>query len=263
MLPELDNHTLAPIWRVGHIYTTRYCWMGCPFCSLAVVASKPEPGLTLDQVDHAAVNFRNADVVKLEGGLLLKEPFDYWLKLIRHIRHKDVRKLWAFSPQELWHFHQAERRSVRDLLTGLKWVGVDGLNPGGSESLHRAWSPHRLSPSEWATVAEAAHELGLTVRAALIVPPVPDGSLVNDYLAALGDTPVTGFELKPLRAAHTRLAQHGDAEWLEVIPLVQQLKDRTPLPVHIRLDCWDDDARYLLSVAGADGFFVPDWTVAP
>lgn len=264
MLPEIQNATVAPVLRVGHIITTRVCWMGCPFCDLAVTRAKPEPGLALGSLDNLDPQLvSQADLIKLHGGLMLKEPFDYWLQVIRRLRDRYALPLWAFSPQELWHFHQSERRSIRDLLAGLKWAGATGLNPGGSESLSHRWSSYRLSHTEWLSVAEAAARAGVSLSAALIVPPRPPKTLIDDSLAALSEAPITSIEVKPLRSRGTRLAKLGDAEMLELIPVIERLKEQSSHAVGIRLDKERPDAQLFLSAAGADGFFVPAWTVAP
>ncbi len=264
MLPDLQKAKMAPVLRVGNIITTRVCWMGCPFCDLSVIRAKPDPGLSLAAVDNLDPHLASqADLIKLHGGLMLKEPFDYWLQVIRHLRDGYAGPVWAFSPQELWHFHQSERRSIRDLLAGLKWAGATALNPGGSESLGHRWSSHRLSEAEWLTVAEAAARAGISLPAALIVPPSPPETLVDNYLSALAKAPIASLEIKPLRSQGTRLAKLGDAEMLELIPIIERVKEQSSHAVSVRLDRERPDAQLFLSAAGADRFFVPTWTVEP
>lgn len=263
MLPELHPERMAPVWRVAHLYTTRICWMGCPFCDIAHMESKPQSGLSPDRLDHDGGPWDGVDLVKLHGGLSIEEPFDYWLQLIRDVKRRSSKPLWAFSPQELYHFHQKEHRSFRDLLAGLKWAGVEGLGPGGSESLHTPWSAHRMTARDWATVARGARDLALSLTAALIVPPLSDPAIVDAFVQNLAAIPVTAIDVKPLRAAHTPLGHLGDTEMLEVVPVIQRLRELTDLPIYVRLDSRRPDAQLWLSSAGVDRFFVPAWSVSP
>lgn len=264
MLPDIQKAKMAPVFRVGNIITTRVCWMGCPFCDLAVTRAKPEPGLSLRAVDNLDTHLESqADIIKLHGGLMLNEPFDYWLQVIRRLRDRYTQPIWAFSPQELWHFHQSERRSIRDLLAGLKWAGATGLNPGGSESLGYRWSPHRLSEAEWLQVSAAASRAEISLSAALIVPPRPPDTLVDNYLSALANAPIAALEIKPLRSQGTRVARLGDTELVELIPIIERIKDKSSHSVSVRLDGERPDAQLFLSAAGANRFFVPAWTVEP
>ncbi len=272
MLPELHPDSTAPIWRIGYFNTSRYCWMGCAFCDFAkplpnVALAEVPPGLNLDLVNQA-LDFGAVDRLKLHGGLSMREPFDYWIHLIRQIKGRTLKPLTAFSPVEIWQYHVREHRSLRDLLGLLKWAGADALGPGGSETfdveLRRAWSPYRMTPDQWLQVAEAAEQTGLPYHVGLMVMPRMPLAAVEAHLSALRHLRPAAWELKPFRSEKTALAVQGDAHLLEIADVVEHVRHSlSEAVIHVRLDAPRPDAAQILHAAGASAMLVPVWEVSP
>lgn len=272
-MPDLAaDHKLAQVIPVGLLTTTRYCWAGCAFCRLAI----PKPKWDLSRApsglgpDHlSAISFDNVREVRVRGGLSLKEPFDYWIHLIRGLRKTYSGSITAFSPVEVWQYHQLEARPVRELVRLLRWAGADRLGPGGSETfddtLREQWSPYRLTRAEWIQVAKVAREANLGISAAPIVLPGLTAGAWRDYLSPLIDLSIDHLEFKPLQSQGTRLAAMGDASLLEVSQAVYDIHGLVPdLPLYVR---WHSpnlaDASEILGAAGACALVVAQWEVNP
>ena len=273
-MPELRAGANLDIIPVGRLTTTPYCWAGCAFCRLArplpkVRMTDAPAGLTLAHLAARGVNLDQTAQIRLRGGLSLREPFDYWIHFLRHLRAQYQGRLIAFSPVEIWQFHVLERRSLRDLLHLLKWAGVDLLGPGGSETwtpeLRARWTPHRLEPNEWLSVAEAALQVGLGFSMAPIIGAHMGETEWNEYVAVILQHDPQELEVKPLNSEGTRWAAHDSASILETVAAIQRLREATPsLPLYV---CWDeqplDDAAAIFAAAGADGLLTSVWEVTP
>lgn len=272
-VPKLiGGDTPAAIVSVGLLTTTPFCWAGCAFCRLAsplprTTLFRVPSGLTVDHLDQAPVDWNQVSEVRLRGGLSLKEPLEYWVHLLRILRKKFQGRLTAFSPVEIWQFHQLEGRTLRDIVGMLRWAGVDALGPGGSETwdpeIRSTWAPYRLSLDEWLQTAKAALLAGLSTSCAPIIAPGHLQMSWPNYLAPLVDLDLQHLELKPLKSETTRLSILGDAGLLESAAAVMAIRELRPdLPVLVR---WDrenlDDAVEILGAAGAIGITVPTWEV--
>ncbi len=268
----LEPEHQALLTPVGRLTTSRACWAGCAFCRLAIPSprvSLPDapPGLNLDRSPAGGIPWDTAAWLKLRGGLSLREPFEYWLHIIRRIKACSDAPLTAFSPVEMWHFHTQERRPVRELARLLKWAGADFLGPGGSElwitDLPPAWAPYRITPSQWLTVAEAARAADLAFSAGIVAAPTKL-TATAEALAVLRDTQPHHLEVKPLVSDGTRLGGLGNANVLHTAAFVRQLRQDLPeIPVYV--DWHDDpaDTDTIFGSAGADRVLLPVWEVSP
>ncbi len=272
-MPDLAaEHSLAEVIPVGLLTTTRYCWAGCAFCRLAILKpkwdlSRAPSGLGPDHLN--AIDFQAVREVRLRGGLSLAEPFDYWIHVIRGLRKAYAGPITAFSPVEIWHYHQLEARPIRELVRLLRWAGADHLGPGGSETfddtLREQWSPYRVTRVEWIQVANAAQEANLGISAAPIVLAGLTTGTWRDYLALLSDFALHHLEFKPLQSQGTRLSVMGDASLLEVSQAVDEVHGLVPdLPLYVRWHSQDvADASEILGAAGACALVVTQWEVSP
>lgn len=273
LLPVLQPDAAAPVLSLGLLTTTRYCWAGCAFCRLAkpvpdIPLSEAPAGLTVEQIDRAPVDWRSVQHLKLRGGLSLREPFDYWIHLVRDVKRRSSSPLTVFSPVEIWQYHIREKRSIRELLGLLKWAGADYLGPGGSETwnedLRSQSSPYRMRVDEWVQVARTAEDVGLAYTAAMMVVPRMTESQWDDYVKGLQDLHPAYLELKPLMSGTTAWARHGDAHLLEVSSALRRMREVWPaLSIYVREDLPSPDAAEVLGASGASAVLVPGWEIAP
>jgi len=79
----------------------------------------------------------------------------------------------AFSPSEIGHIADLEKISLADVLGRLQAAGLAGLPGGGAEMLddevRRRVSPKKQSAAGWLDAMRAAHALGLTTTATMVI----------------------------------------------------------------------------------------------
>ncbi len=269
---SLEPEQRALLTPVGRLSTSRMCWAGCAFCRLAISSprmSLPDapPGLSVDRLQADDIAWDAAAFLKLRGGLSIKEPFDYWLHLIRRIKELSQAPLMAFSPVEVWYFHTQERRPVRELVRLLKWAGADFLGSGGAElwlsGLPLEWAPYRLTQSEWLTVADAARAADLRFAASILVPPT-GLSLSPDSIKVLQDVKPHHLDVKPLVSDGTHLGALGNANVVVTASSVNQLRQHLPeVPVYVDWAEEPEDTDAIFGSAGAERVLVPIWEVLP
>jgi hypothetical protein len=272
-VPNLTSSVRAALIQRGTLTTTRFCFAGCAFCRLAVPlpkvpANRAPAGLALQSIE-SGLAWDDVDEVHMRGGLSLREPFDYWVQLVRRIREKTSARLVVFSPVEIFQFHTLERRTLRELLRLLKWAGADALGPGGSETfddeLRQHWAPYRLTADEWIRTAEVAAAVELPLHAAPIVTPKTTFEDWQRYCARLSAVPVERVVIKPLASEGTRLGSYGDTNIVLVADAVRVIKDHRPglaLGVHYSGGAVDD-ARLIFGSAGADSVLTDVWEASP
>jgi len=112
--------------------------------------------------------------ILMQGGLVPGEdhpsghglPFSWYEDLLRFIRkHYPSIHIHAFSPPEIWAFHQVYGLSLEDVLRRLQDAGLDTIPGGGGEILvdrvRRKIGRGKTNTDEWLAVMRAAHQLGM------------------------------------------------------------------------------------------------------
>jgi len=93
-------------------------------------------------------------------------PFSWYLDLLRFIKqHYPTIHIHAFSPPEIWAFHQIFDLPLRDVLLRLRDAGLDTIPGGGGEILvdrvRRKIGQGKTMTDEWLAVMRAAHQIGM------------------------------------------------------------------------------------------------------
>jgi cyclic dehypoxanthinyl futalosine synthase len=93
-------------------------------------------------------------------------PFEWYLDLLRYIRkHYPTIHIHAFSPPEIWAFHQVFDMPLVDVLRRLQDAGLDTIPGGGGEILvdrvRRKIGQGKTLTDEWLAVMRAAHQVGM------------------------------------------------------------------------------------------------------
>ena len=112
--------------------------------------------------------------ILMQGGLVPDEthpsghglPLAWYLDLLRFIkRNYPTIHIHAFSPPEIWAFHQVFRLPLRDVLLQLRDAGLDTIPGGGGEILvdrvRRKIGRGKTLTDEWLAVMRTAHQIGM------------------------------------------------------------------------------------------------------
>ncbi|MCZ6682133.1 MAG: CofH family radical SAM protein [Planctomycetota bacterium] len=107
----------------------------------------------------------------LQGGLVPADgasglSFDWYLDLMRFIKRNYPQiHIHAFSPPEIFAFHQVFGMSIRDVLARLRDAGLDSVPGGGGEILsdrvRRKIGVGKTMTDEWLEVMRQCHMLGM------------------------------------------------------------------------------------------------------
>jgi len=100
-------------------------------------------------------------------------PFDWYLDLLCFIkRNYPTVHVHAFSPPEIWAFHQLYRMPLRDVLLRLREAGLDTVPGGGAEILvdcvRRKIGRGKCLTDAWLAVMRTAHQLGMKTSATMM-----------------------------------------------------------------------------------------------
>ncbi len=162
-----------------NINYANYCTAKCIFCNFKAdppgehvtrkdlpkgyVLSFEEIGRKIDEL--VAIS---GTQVLMQGGLVPGDmlPFNWYLDLIRFIKknYPEVH-VHAFSPPEIFAFHQVFDMSIRDVLLRLQEAGLDTIPGGGAEILvdrvrHKI-SQGKTNTQEYLEVMRQAHLIGM------------------------------------------------------------------------------------------------------
>jgi cyclic dehypoxanthinyl futalosine synthase len=109
--------------------------------------------------------------ILMQGGLVPAEglvglPFDWYIGLMQFIKTNYPRiHLHAFSPPEIFAFHQLYSMPIHDVLARLQDAGLESVPGGGGEILsdrvRRKISVGKASTAQWLEVMRQCHILGM------------------------------------------------------------------------------------------------------
>jgi cyclic dehypoxanthinyl futalosine synthase len=162
-----------------NINYANYCSARCIFCNFKAdppgmasgrrdlppgyVLSFPEIGRKIEEL--LAIG---GTQVLMQGGLVPADmlPWDWYLDLLRFIKREYPGiHVHAFSPPEVWAFHQIFDMPVRDVLLRLQEAGLDSIPGGGGEILvdrvRQRIAQGKTSTQEYLTVMREAHLIGM------------------------------------------------------------------------------------------------------
>jgi cyclic dehypoxanthinyl futalosine synthase len=153
------------------------CTAGCTFCNFYRRPGSPEAYiLTYAQIARKIEELLaiGGTQVLMQGGLAPAEthpsgqglPFAWYLNLLRFIkRNYPAIHIHAFSPPEIWAFHQTFHLPLRDVLLRLQEAGLDTIPGGGGEILvdrvrHKI-GRGKATTGQWLSVMRQAHRIGM------------------------------------------------------------------------------------------------------
>ncbi|MBI4578074.1 MAG: CofH family radical SAM protein, partial [Planctomycetes bacterium] len=150
---------------------TNICNVYCKFCAFyrtendaeAYVRTQEEIAQKIDETLALG-----GTQILMQGGLVPPEilGFDWYLDLLRFIKkHYPGIHVHAFSPPEIFAFHQVFDMSIRDVLLRLRDAGLDTIPGGGAEILvdrvRDKISRGKTRTDEYLEVMRQAHLIGM------------------------------------------------------------------------------------------------------
>lgn len=161
------------------------CTAKCIFCNF-----KADPGaddayiLSFEQIGakiEELVDIGGTQIL-MQGGLVPTEShptgdglsFEWYLDLLRFIRsnHPSIH-IHAFSPPEIWAFHEIYGMPLKDVLHRLQDAGLHTIPGGGGEILvdrvRDKISQGKSRSAEWLEVMRAAHEVGMNTSCTMMI----------------------------------------------------------------------------------------------
>jgi cyclic dehypoxanthinyl futalosine synthase len=160
------------------------CTARCTFCNFyrkpgdeqAYILSYEQIGAKIEEL--LAIG---GTQVLMQGGLVPEPehpsghglPLDWYLDLLRFIkRNYPTIHIHAFSPPEIWAFHERFHMPLRDVLLRLQEAGLDTIPGGGGEILvervRRKIGRGKATTEQWLTVMRAAHGIGMNTSCTMM-----------------------------------------------------------------------------------------------
>jgi cyclic dehypoxanthinyl futalosine synthase len=154
-----------------NINYSNICTAKCIFCNFKVNPGRPGGYvLSLDDIDRKIEELIaiGGTQILMQGGLVPAEElgFDWYLDLLRHIKTRyPGLHVHAFSPPEIFAFHQVFDLPVGDVLRRLQEAGLDTIPGGGAEILvdrvrHKI-GVGKTNTAEYLHVMREAHRIGM------------------------------------------------------------------------------------------------------
>jgi cyclic dehypoxanthinyl futalosine synthase len=162
-----------------NINYANYCTAKCIFCNFKADPPGMDSGrkdlpsgyvLSFDEIGRKIEELLaiGGTQVLMQGGLVPAEilPFSWYLDLLRFIRtNYPTVHIHAFSPPEIYAFHQIFGMSIREVLLRLREAGLDTIPGGGGEILADRVRDKigigKTNTSQYLEVMREAHLVGM------------------------------------------------------------------------------------------------------
>ncbi len=167
-----------------HLNTTNICVYRCIFCAFRSDLRDPHGYMMSDEQILArgqeAVD-AGCTEMHIVGGLHHQMKYDWYLNTIRILHDAYPRlHLKGWTAVEINWFTHLTKRSVREILSELRDVGLGSLPGGGAEIFHPEVRDkiceHKADSRNWIDIHRTAHELGLRSNATMLY-----GHIENDF----------------------------------------------------------------------------------
>jgi len=162
-----------------NINYANYCSAKCIFCNFKADPPGTNSGRK-DLPDGYVLTFKEiggkieellaigGTQILMQGGLVPAEllPFEWYLDLLRFIKREYPSvHIHAFSPPEIFAFHEIFGMSVGDILLRLREAGLDSIPGGGAEILvdrvRRKIAQGKTTTEQYLHVMREAHRIGM------------------------------------------------------------------------------------------------------
>lgn len=229
---------------------TDVCNVYCTFC-----AFYHKPGdargytLTKEQLRQKAEETKalGGTGFLLQGGVNPDLPWDYYLDLVRYLKHDLGIWVHGFSPVEIQMMAKLSGQTLRKTLADLREAGLGSIPGGGAEVLvervRKKIAPLKGGPDKWLEVMEAAHEEGLKTTATMMYGITETLAERIEHFMAIRDQQdrslargnggmYSAFAAWPFQSGHTvwegKLPKPTDTEYLRTIAVARIAMDNVP-----------------------------------
>jgi cyclic dehypoxanthinyl futalosine synthase len=177
-----------------NINYSNICTAKCIFCNFKTDPGKPDGYiLSFEQIGRKIEELLDigGTQILMQGGLVPASggheetgdkpvpaahalPFEWYLDLLRFIRRNyPTIHIHAFSPPEIWAFHQVYHMPLRDVLLRLQEAGLATIPGGGGEILvdrvRRKIGQGKTLTAEWLEVMRQAHRIGMKTSCTMMM----------------------------------------------------------------------------------------------
>lgn len=157
--------------------TTNVCIANCKFCNFYRVPGHPDSYITSIETYKEKIEetFKfGGEQLLLQGGHHPALGIDYYTDLFKNLKQLyPSLKLHALGPPEVAHICKISNISHAEALTRLKEAGMDSMPGPGAEILtdrvRRLISKGKCGAQEWLDIMRAAHKVGLTTTATMML----------------------------------------------------------------------------------------------
>ncbi|MGB3073883.1 MAG: cyclic dehypoxanthinyl futalosine synthase [Chitinophagales bacterium] len=160
-----------------NVNTTNVCIANCKFCNFFRKPGAPDAYVTtIDQYKQKIEEtYRfGGEQLLLQGGHHPDLGLSFYVDLFKELKSLYPNlKLHSLGPPEIAHITKLEKSTHTEVLKALMEAGLDSLPGAGAEILNdrvrRLISKGKCSGQEWLNVMRAAHQLGLTTSATMMM----------------------------------------------------------------------------------------------
>lgn len=177
-----------------NINYTNVCINRCRFC--AFWRSPDDPASYVLSIEEILKKIQETvdaggTQILLQGGLNPALDIDYYIKLLRRIKQNFDINIHGFSPPEIWYLAKRHNLTIREVLSILREAGLDSIPGGGAEILsdriREVLSPRKIRSSEWLTVMEEAHRIGMKTTATMMFGSIEEEEDIIEHLTKIRD----------------------------------------------------------------------------
>ncbi|MEO6166722.1 MAG: cyclic dehypoxanthinyl futalosine synthase [Chitinophagales bacterium] len=160
-----------------NVNTTNVCIANCKFCNFFRKLGHPDAYITsIDEYKQKIEEtYRfGGEQLLLQGGHHPDLGLSFYVNLFKELKSLYPNlKLHSLGPPEIAHITKLEKSTHTEVLKALMEAGLDSLPGAGAEILNdrvrRLISKGKCSGQEWLNVMRAAHQLGLTTSATMML----------------------------------------------------------------------------------------------
>ncbi len=175
-----------------NINYTNICINRCKFCAFYRNANSPDAYLlSKDEIFRKIEETLSlgGTQILLQGGINPELDLEYYCELLRSIKELFIINIHGFSPPEIAYLAQKNNLSIKEVLKLLKKAGLDSIPGGGAEILsdrvREIISPNKIRSSEWITVMEEAHTIGMKTTATMMFGSVESNEDIIEHLSLI------------------------------------------------------------------------------
>lgn len=177
-----------------NINYTNICINRCKFCAFYRDLNSPDAYLlSKDEIFRKIEETLSmgGTQILLQGGINPELDLDYFCDLLQSIKENFIINIHGFSPPEIAYLSKKNNLSIKEVLIFLKQAGLDSVPGGGAEILsnrvREIISPSKIRSSEWLSVMEEAHKIGMKTTATMMFGSIESYEDIIEHLYLIRD----------------------------------------------------------------------------